>query len=60
MVALIQKYRAFLSVTENTPIISLHEGNTPLIPAPRLSERIGAKVYLKFEGAKITRIFMFR
>jgi len=60
MVALIEKYRRFLPVTEETPIISLHEGNTPLIPAPRLSKRIGARVYLKFEGANPTGSFKDR
>ncbi len=60
MTALIEKYRAFLPVTEATPIISLGEGNTPLIPAPRLSARVGAEVYLKFEGANPTGSFKDR
>ncbi|MDJ0836969.1 MAG: threonine synthase [Acidobacteriota bacterium] len=60
MVALIEKYKAFLPVTDETPVISLQEGNTPLIPAPRLSQRIGAQVYLKFEGANPTGSFKDR
>lgn len=49
---LIEKYRKYLPVTEKTPIISLNEGNTPLIHACRLSELIGrnVEVYLKYEG----------
>ena len=34
----IEKYRGFLPVTAQTPVVTLHEGNTPLIPAPRLAE----------------------
>ena len=60
MVGLIEKYRAYLPVTAQTPIISLQEGNTPLIPAPRLSKRVGAEVYLKFEGANPTGSFKDR
>jgi len=60
MVALIEKYRSFLSLTDKTPIISLQEGNTPLIPAPRLSEMVGARVFLKFEGANPTGSFKDR
>ena len=33
----IERYRQFLPVTSSTPIVTLHEGNTPLIPAPRLA-----------------------
>lgn len=60
MLALIEKYRAFLPVSEKTPIISLGEGNTPLIPTCRLSERVGAEVFLKFEGANPTGSFKDR
>ena len=35
-------------------MVTLNEGSTPLIEAPRLSERIGARAYLKFEGANPT------
>lgn len=60
MVALIEKYKAFLPITDKTPIISLHEGNTPLIPAPRISDLVDAEVYLKFEGANPTGSFKDR
>jgi len=60
MAGLIEKYREFLPVTAKTPIISLQEGNTPLIPAPRLSRRVGAEVLLKFEGANPTGSFKDR
>jgi len=60
MVALIEKYRAFLPVSEKTPIVSLFEGNTPLLPAPRLSKLIGCEVFLKYEGANPTGSFKDR
>ena len=47
---LIEAYREYLPVDENTPVISLNEGNTPLISAPRLSALTGAQVWLKYEG----------
>jgi len=56
----IEEYRAFLPVNEATPVVTLLEGNTPLLPAPRLSERVGATVYLKFEGLNPTGSFKDR
>jgi threonine synthase len=47
-------------VSDATPVVTLHEGNTPLIPAPRISERVGASVYLKVEGANPTGSFKDR
>src|SRR5438309_9744575 len=46
----IEEYRPFLPVDDATPVVTLLEGGTPLVPAPRLSERTGASVYLKYEG----------
>ncbi len=60
MAGLIETYREFLPVTAATPVISLEEGNTPLIPAPRLSQMVGADVYLKYEGANPTGSFKDR
>ncbi|CAM2069454.1 threonine synthase [Sulfidibacter corallicola] len=60
MAGLIERYREFLPVTDQTPVISLEEGNTPLIPAPRLSQAVGADVYLKYEGANPTGSFKDR
>ena len=56
----IDAYRDFLPVDASTPVVTLHEGNTPLLPAPRLSERVGAEVYLKIEGANPTGSFKDR
>jgi threonine synthase len=41
-------------------VVSLDEGSTPLVPAPRLSERAGAEVWLKVEGANPTGSFKDR
>ncbi len=57
---LIEAYRDRLPVTDATPVITLHEGNTPLVPAPVLSARLGADVYLKVEGANPTGSFKDR
>jgi len=57
---LIARYRDQLSLEPDDPIVSLEEGSTPLIEAPRLSERIGARAYLKFEGANPTGSFKDR
>ena len=58
----IEEYRKFLPVSERTPIISLGEGNTPLIRAVRLAKKIapGVDLYLKFEGANPTGSFKDR
>ena len=57
---LIEEYRDFLPVTGATPTVTLLEGGTPLVPAPRLSERVGATVYLKYEGLNPTGSFKDR
>ncbi|HEV7888964.1 MAG TPA: threonine synthase [Acidimicrobiales bacterium] len=57
---LIEEYRSFLPVGPGTPVVTLLEGGTPLVPAPRLSERAGATVYLKFEGLNPTGSFKDR
>ena len=59
---LIEEYRKFLPVTERTPVITLGEGNTPLIRAARLAKKIapGIDLYLKFEGANPTGSFKDR
>ncbi|WP_328478702.1 threonine synthase [Actinoplanes sp. NBC_00393] len=57
---LIEAYRDRLPVTDATPVVSLREGNTPLVPAPVLSQRVGADVYLKVEGANPTGSFKDR
>src|SRR5438046_447128 len=58
----IERYRDFLPVTESTPIVSLGEGDTPLIHSPRLSERLGrnCEVFIKCEGLNPTGSFKDR
>lgn len=59
---LIEKYRKFLPVSESTKIISLCEGNTPLIKADNLAKAIGLDInlYLKYEGLNPTGSFKDR
>jgi threonine synthase len=57
---IIEEYAEFLPVTPGAPVVTLLEGATPLLPAPNLSERVGATVYLKFEGANPTGSFKDR
>jgi len=56
----ISRFRNFLPVTEDTPVVSLNEGTTPLIHAPRLSERARAEVFVKYEGLNPTGSFKDR
>ena len=55
-----EEYRDFLPISDDTPVVTLQEGGTPLLPAPRLSERLGAEVWLKVEGANPTGSFKDR
>ncbi len=59
---LINRYREYLPVTDATPIVTLNEGNTPLIKADNLAKKIGisAEIYLKFEGCNPTGSFKDR
>ena len=59
---LINKYRKYLPVTDSTPVITLNEGNTPLIKADNLAKKIGLEcnLYLKFEGSNPTGSFKDR
>jgi threonine synthase len=58
----IRRYAAHLPVTNDTPIVTLLEGNTPLIPAPNFVDAIGGKfqLYLKYEAANPTCSFKDR
>lgn len=58
----IQRYRNYLPVSDATPVVTLLEGNTPLIPAPRLAASIysGLTLYLKYEGLNPTGSFKDR
>ena len=59
---LIETFRRFLPVTEKTPVVSLLEGNTPLMPSGYLNSIVGAgfEVYFKFEGLNPTGSFKDR
>lgn len=56
----ISNYREYLPVTDKTPVVTLREGNTPLIYAEFLSKEIGLDVYLKHEGTNPTGSFKDR
>src|SRR4051794_29600628 len=60
MPGLIERYRDRLPFAEGDPVVSLDEGSTPLVHAPRLSDRAGADVWLKVEGANPTGSFKDR
>lgn len=60
MAGLIERYRDRLPFGPDDPIISLDEGSTPLLYACELSERLGAQVWLKIEGANPTGSFKDR
>ena len=59
---LIDKYRKYLPVSDSTQIITLNEGNTPLIKVDNLAKKIGLEcdLYLKFEGCNPTGSFKDR
>ncbi|AKO94573.1 threonine synthase [Priestia filamentosa] len=57
---LLSEYREFLPVNENTPLLTLHEGNTPLIHLASLSEELGINLHVKFDGANPTGSFKDR
>jgi threonine synthase len=57
---LIERFRDDLPLEDGDPVVTLNEGSTPLIHSPRLSEKIGAEAYLKFEGANPTGSFKDR
>ena len=57
---LIKEYAEFLPVSEETPALTLHEGNTPLVYFPHLSEELGIELYGKYEGLNPTGSFKDR
>jgi threonine synthase len=57
---LIERYRDRLPLEEGDPVVTLNEGSTPLVHAPRLSELVGAECYLKLEGVNPTGSFKDR
>jgi threonine synthase len=56
----IREYAARLPMLEGAPVVTLQEGGTPLIPAEKLSERVGAEVFVKYEGLNPTGSFKDR
>ncbi|WP_150308435.1 threonine synthase [Planctomonas psychrotolerans] len=56
----LREYADRLNISDATPIVTLGEGGTPLIPAPALSARTGAKVWVKYEGMNPTGSFKDR
>ena len=60
----IDAYRSYLPFSDDTPIVTLNEGNTPLIPAPRLAEALAPgrdlRLFLKYEGLNPTGSFKDR
>ena len=60
MPGLIERFRDRLPFAADDPVVSMGEGSTPLVPAQRLSERVGAEVWLKVEGANPTGSFKDR
>ena len=60
MPGIIERYRERLPFAASDPVVSLEEGSTPLVSAPRLSERAGCEVWLKLEGANPTGSFKDR
>lgn len=59
---LINQYNKFLPVTDKTPVITLYEGNTPLLYASNISKALGGKleIYLKYDGSNPTGSFKDR
>jgi len=59
---LIEAYRSYLPVTEETPVVTLQEGNTPLIPVPAIADRVGrqVEVFVKYDGLNPTGSFKDR
>ena len=57
---LIERYRDRLSLEPGDPVVTINEGSTPLVEAPVISDRVGARVYLKLEGVNPTGSFKDR
>jgi threonine synthase len=59
-IPLVERYRERLPLAADAPVVTLMEGSTPLVPAPRLSERLEIETHLKFEGMNPTGSFKDR
>lgn len=60
MEGILSRYADFLPVTEKTPKLTLHEGNTPLVHAPTLSDELDLEIHFKYEGLNPTGSFKDR
>ncbi len=60
--ALLEKYREYLDLPAHSQLVSLEEGNTPLIPLPRLAAQLGkdVRLFAKYEGLNPTGSFKDR
>lgn len=57
---LLKQYKDYLPISEDTPALSLNEGNTPLLKLDQLSQELGISLYVKIEGANPTGSFKDR
>jgi len=59
---LIEAYRRYLPVSASTPVVTLLEGNTPLIPVPSIAQKVGkgVRVFVKYDGLNPTGSFKDR
>ncbi|MDF2725653.1 MAG: threonine synthase, partial [Paenibacillus sp.] len=57
---LLQTYKQYLPVTDKTPMLTLQEGNTPLVRAEKLSDELNLDIYFKYEGLNPTGSFKDR
>ncbi|MFD0694092.1 threonine synthase [Paenibacillus sp. GCM10027628] len=57
---LLQTYKNYLPVNDNTPLLTLQEGNTPLVRAEKLSDELDLDIYFKYEGLNPTGSFKDR
>jgi threonine synthase len=57
---LLQTYKSYLPVNDKTPLLTLQEGNTPLVRAERLSDELDLDIYFKYEGLNPTGSFKDR
>ncbi|MBT8212515.1 MAG: threonine synthase [Acidimicrobiia bacterium] len=57
---LIEEFRDRLPVADDTPVVTLREGHTPLIPAPEIGRLVSREVFLKYEGTNPTGSFKDR
>ena len=55
--SVVERFRERLPLGPESPVVSMGEGSTPLVRAPRLSERLGVEIHLKLESMNPTGSF---